>query len=351
MENAMRNETKINNGKNRIIFFGELMLRLSPPGHELPLQSPRFDAHFGGAEANVAASLAILGHDSAMVSALPDNTLGHACAGELRRHGVDTGGLRYADGRMGLYFLAPGAMQRPSEVLYDRADSVFARTPAKAYDWPRLLAGAQWLHLSGINLALGKPTAQAALAAVRAAREAGVSISFDCNFRSKLWGSRVLEAPALLREIVGEADLIFGNDRDVALILGMDFPYKTAAERFAAAATAAFTAWPRLRHMAATDRKHRSVDHQELAGMLAVRERVLSTKAYALSGIVDRIGGGDAFAAGLLHGLLRHMSDKDALDFAIAAACLKHSVPGDVNLLLEADMRAFLGQGGFEVKR
>jgi 2-dehydro-3-deoxygluconokinase len=151
----MHNESHQHARKHRIVFFGELLMRLSPPGNELPLQSPRMDVHFGGAEANVATSLAILGHHCVMVSALPDNVLGRACADELRRHGVDTTQLHYAEGRMGLYFLSPGAMHRPSEVLYDRADSVFAHTGAEAYDWPRLLAGAQWLHVSGINLALG----------------------------------------------------------------------------------------------------------------------------------------------------------------------------------------------------
>ena len=335
----------------RIICFGELLMRLSPPGCELPLQSPHFNVHFGGAEANVAASLAILGHHSVIVSALPDNMLGRACAGELRTHGVDTSSIHCTEGRMGVYYLSPGAMHRPSEVLYDRADSAFARTPADNYDWPRLLAGAQWLHLSGINLALGETTAYAALAAVHVARNAGISVSFDCNYRSKLWGSRAPQAPALLREIVGAADLLFGNDRDIALMLGTEFPQADAIERFRAAADVAFATWPRLRRMAATERLHRNVDDQDLFGLMATHEQMLTTATHTLAHVVDRIGGGDAFAAGLLHGLFRAMPDQAALDFAITSACLKHSVPGDVNLLHEADMLAFLGQRGFEVRR
>ena len=335
----------------RIVFFGELLMRLSPPPNELPLQSPCFNVHFGGAEANVAASLAILGHRSVMVSALPDNMLGRACAGELRKHGVDTDSVRHAEGRMGVYYLAPGAMHRPSEVLYDRADSVFARTPADAYDWPRLLAGAQWLHLSGINLALSETTANAALAAVRAARDAGMSISFDCNYRSKLWGARAWQAPALLREIVSEADLLFGNDRDIALMLGIACTQADAGDRFRAAADASFEAWPRLRRIAATERLHRNVDDQDIFGLMATRDRTLTTTTHTLAHVVDRIGGGDAFAAGLLHGMFRGMSDEAMLDFAMTAACLKHSIPGDVNLLREADMLAFMAQSGFEVKR
>jgi len=337
--------------RTRIVFFGELLMRLSPPGCELPLQSPHFNVHFGGAEANVAASLAILGHHSVMISALPDNMLGRACVGELRKHGVDTNSIHQADGRMGVYYLSPGAMHRPSEVLYDRADSVFARTPAETYDWPLLLTGAQWLHLSGINLALGETTSRAALAAVHAARAAGVSISFDCNYRSKLWGARAVHAPATLREIVSHADLLFGNDRDIALMLGTDFPQTDAIARFRAAADAAFTVWPNLQRMAATERLHRNVDDQDLFGLMATRERMLTTATHTLAGVVDRIGGGDAFVAGLLHGLFRGIPDEAMLDFAITAACLKHSIPGDVNLLREADMLAFLAQGGFEVRR
>jgi len=344
----MNNDTR---ASSRIVCFGELLLRLSAPGRELPFQSPRLEAHFGGAEANVAASLAILGHRSAMVSALPDNALGHACAAELRRHGVETAGIRFAPGRLGLYFLAPGAMQRPAEVIYDRADSVFVRTAREDYDWPRLLEGAGWLHLSGIHGALGDDTAQAALRAVRAARAADVAISFDCNHRAKLWGGRAAQAPALLRELMAEAELLFGNERDIALVFGTDFRDSDGEQRFLAASQLAFGALPRLRWMAATERHVLDADTHELRAHLATREHVLTTRAHRLAGIVDRIGAGDAFAAGLLHGLLSGMHQPATLDFAVAAACLKHSVPGDVNLLREADMRAFLAEDGRDVKR
>lgn len=338
-------------GEGRIVCFGELLLRLSPPERELPFQSPRLEARFGGAEANVAASLAILGHASAMVSALPDNTLGRSCASELRRHGVDTSGIRFADGRIGLYFLAPGAMHRPAEVIYDRAGSVFAGLSPAAYDWPSLLKGARWLHLSGINLALGEASTEATLAALRAARSAGVAISFDCNYRSKLWGERAAQAPALLHQVMAEAELVFGNDRDIALALGGQFLQTRPGERFGAAARRAFDAFPRLRMLATTDRRALDADAQELGGLLATRTAVMATQVHRLAGIVDRIGSGDAFAAGLLHGLLQGMDEQPALDFALAAACLKHSVPGDVNLLGETEMLAFLAQDGFDVKR
>lgn len=335
----------------RVACFGELLMRLSPPSGELPLQSPRFEVHFGGAEANVAVSLALLGHDSAMISTLPDDMLGRACIGELRRHGVDTSGVRLGEGRVGLYFLAPGAMHRPSQVLYDRAGSAFARSPASAYAWQHLLERVQWLHLSGINLALGTATADASLSIVRAARAAGARISFDCNYRSTLWGARAPQAPELLREVVAEADLLFGDDRDIALILGGEFGQPHANDRFRAAADDAFAAWPRLQYMATTARSHRQADVQELAGLLATPEQLWTTPPRALEGIIDRIGAGDAFAAGLLHGLLKGMGDQAMLDFAAAAACLKHAVPGDANLMREADISALLAPGGYEVRR
>jgi 2-dehydro-3-deoxygluconokinase len=334
-----------------IVCFGELLLRLSAPGRELLFQSPGLAAHFCGAEANVAASLAILGHASSMVSALPDTAIGRACAGELRRHGVDTTGIHFDDGRLGLYFLAPGAMQRPSEIIYDRAESVFARTAPDAWDWPRLLEGASWLHLSGINLALCDASAHAALGAIQAAHAAGAAVSFDCNYRGRLWDARAGEAPGLLREAMGGADLLFGNERDIALALGAEFRQGDGEQRFLAAAQLAFRSFPRLQWMASTERNAHDVDTQELRGHLATREHVLTTRSHRLAGIVDRIGSGDAFAAGLLHGLVSGLHQPATLDFAVAAACLKHSIPGDVNLAREADMLAFLEQGGLDVKR
>ncbi len=336
-------------GAGRVVCFGEMLLRLSPPGRELPFQSPQLAAHFGGAEANVAASLAILGHESAMVSALPDNPLGQAAACELRRHGVDTRGIRLAPGRMGLYLLSPGAMLRPAEVTYDRAGSVFALTAD--YDWPRLLQGARWLHLSGINLALGEASTAAARAAVRAARANGTAISFDCNHRTKLWGGRASEAPALLREMLSVATLAFGDARDVAQALGASPPGDNGHQQFESAAHAAFAAFPQLQVLAATARGHEDVDNQALGGHLATREGSFATHTHPLRGVVDRIGAGDAFAAGLLHGLLRSQPAQQALEFATAAACLKHSVPGDVNLLREADMMAMVAGEGLHVRR
>lgn len=337
---------------HRVVCFGELLLRLGAPGRQLLLQSPRFEAHVGGAEANVAVSLACFGHPARMVSVVPDNPLGAAAAGELRRHGVDTGAVEVGPGRMGLYFLATGAVHRPSEVLYDRADSAFARAAADRFDWPALLADAHLFHLSGVTPALGPESAAAAQRAIRAAREQGLAASFDGNFRPKLWEAWRGDAPAILRGIMAEATILFADHRDIAVVLGETFDQPSPQARIEAAAKAAFAAFPHLRRMATTIRVQHSVDHHALSAVLVARDgTVHATPSYEITPIVDRIGGGDAFAAGVLHGLLEGMPDADALHFGLGAACLKHSVPGDFNLVGADAVAAFVGEGRFDVRR
>jgi 2-dehydro-3-deoxygluconokinase len=335
-----------------ILCFGELLLRLGAPGRQLLLQTPQFEVHVGGAEANVAVSLARFGHAVRVASVVPDSPLGQAAVGELRRHGVDTQAVLTGVGRMGLYFLVAGAIHRPSEVLYDRAHSAFALAPASTFDWPALLQGCARLHLSGVTPALGAEPAAAALGAARAARAAGIPVSFDGNFRAKLWESWNGDAPRLLRELMAEADLLFADHRDMEIVIGHPASDAPPAQRFAAAARAAFDAFPQLQRFAATQREQRSVDHHALSAWMATRSGVLhATPAYDVGPIVDRIGAGDAFAAGVLHGLHSGMDDPDSLHFGLGAACLKHSVPGDFNLVSAADVAAFVGRGRFDVKR
>lgn len=336
----------------KIVCFGELLLRLGAPGRQVLLQSPVLDVHIGGAEANVAVSLARFGHTAHMVGLVADNALGEAALGELRRHRVNTDGVRQAAGRMGLYFLTQGAIQRPSEVLYDRADSAFARAGGGTHEWRTLLAGAEWLHVSGVTPALGQDAADGVLTAVKAARAAGVKVSFDGNFRPKLWEAWGGDAPSILHGLMSEADILFASHRDLQVVLGLEFPQATPQERFAAGAAAAFTAFPHLQQMAATVRVQRSVDHHALSGITALRDSSLhTTPAYEISPIVDRIGTGDAFAAGVLHGGLVGMTHAEALHFGVAAACLKHSLPGDFNLVAATDVHAFLGENSLDVKR
>jgi 2-dehydro-3-deoxygluconokinase len=350
-----------------VVCFGELLLRLNAPGRELLLQSGELRVHVGGAEANVAVSLARLGHPAAVVSVVPDNALGSACIGELRRHGVSTEAIRRAPGRLGIYFMESGAGHRPSEIVYDRADSVFARTADEGTDWSTTLAGAQWLHISGITPALGARAAEATLRAARAARELGVSISFDCNYRAKLWEAWHGDSAKILREIVAQSDLVFADDRALNLVLGPAAAADSSAAsgggaasgaavdsvtgKFRAASELAFKAFPHLQRIACTVRIEHNVDRHDLSALLASRQAFTSTRTYSLEAIVDRIGTGDAFAAGLLHGLIMRMDEQNSLEFALAAACLKHSVPGDFNLATAAQIAELLAGRGFAVRR
>ncbi|WP_305804774.1 sugar kinase [Stenotrophomonas sp. YIM B06876] len=336
----------------RVVCFGELLLRLGAPGNQLLLQSPRLEVHAGGAEANVGVSLAHFGHAVAMVSVVADNPLGAAVTGELRRHGLDTSRVRRSAGRMGLYFLTTGAGHRPSEVVYDRADSAFASAAADSYDWPLLLQGAQWLHLSGVNPALGPEAAQATLAAARAAVAMGIKVSFDGNFRPKLWERWGGDAKAILRDLFDCAYIVFADYRDIGVVLGGQFPQADAQARVDAAAALAFAAFPRLHYMACTQRTAHNVGHHSLGAMLLGRDGIRAlAPAEELTGIVDRIGGGDAFAAGVLHGLIEGFDAEATIRFGLAAGCLKHSIPGDFNPVGVADVLALVGEGKFDVRR
>jgi 2-dehydro-3-deoxygluconokinase len=335
---------------SKVVCFGEVLLRISSPGKELLLQSSTFTAHIGGAEANVAVGLAKFGDPTAVVTVLPNNPLGQASAGEIRRHAVDTSRIVFRDGRMGLYFLTHGAGHRPAEVLYDRAGSAFAAAPADLIDWKSALAGASWLHVSGITPAVSASGAQAALRAVKAARDAGVDVSYDCNFRARLWGERTPQAPALLRELCTYATLIFGDDRDIAFMLDFKAP-GAVAERRRLAAQKAFETFTNLKWIAYTERTQLAVDVQQLAGTLHDRQTSYTTKPYPLHGIVDRIGAGDAYAAGILHGLLNGFAPQRTVEFGTASAVLKHSIPGDFNLIGVADVEHLLSEVQTDVRR
>jgi 2-dehydro-3-deoxygluconokinase len=307
-------------------------------------QTPRFDTSFGGAEANVAVSLARFGHDARMASVLPSNALGLAALMELRRYGVDTSLCAVGEGRMGLYFVTPGAGPRASEVLYDRTGSAFARAPEKI-DWSKALAGANCLHVSGVTPALNEACADAALNAMRAARGAGLRVSFDANYRAKLWEARGDDPRPTLDAFFAEADLIFANERDIGLVAGE----KPANEE--EAARIAFARYPNLLRIATTKREAPSADAHELTGVVVTRTGAIRTRAHAITGIVDRIGSGDAFAAGVLHGLAIGLSEQHMLDFAVAAAVLKHTIRGDFNLATADDIDFYLSNAGSDVRR
>ncbi len=333
----------------RSLFFGELLLRLSPPRHELLLQTPQLHVWVGGAEANVATQLACLGHDVGFASRVPDNDLGRAGITALRGHGVDVRHIQSGGERMGLYFATPGAGLRATDIVYDRAGSAFAEAPAGAWDWDAMLAGVDHLHLSGITPALGPVPAETAIAAARAAAARDITVSFDGNWRSKLWARWQADPRTILSEIVEHAAILFGDHRDIALLLDREFAGSDAASA-RAACDAAFAAFPKLEVIASTSRRISSTDTHHLAARIATRSQWVQTPEMALTGIVDRIGGGDAFAAGVLDMLLSGGDADAAAGSGLALAALKHSLPGDASLFRRADLDAFAG-GPADVRR
>lgn len=334
-----------------IVCFGEILLRMSSPGMEPLLRPPALEGYFGGAEANVAVSLSCLGQRASLVSVVPDNPLGDACLGELRRHGVDTTCIQRSTHRLGLYLLIPAGPLRPAQVHYDRAYSGFALAPSSCYDWPALLDGADLLHVSGITAALGEKPLAALRDAIATAERYGVRVSFDCNFRPSLWRGREADAVAVLADLARSADLMFCGARDAASLFGGDYDNRPAAESFSLAAEAVFAACPKLRWLATTHRRIHAVDEHTLTGSLADRDGVSSSMTYTIRPVVDRIGSGDAYAAGLLHALCEGADRGHAVRFATAAAVLKHGVRGDFNPSTAMDVRRLIDDGGLDVRR
>jgi 2-dehydro-3-deoxygluconokinase len=332
-----------------IVCFGEMLLRLSAPGHSLLLQDARLDAHLGGAEANVAVALARIGVPSALVTALPDDALGDAALEVVRGAGVDVSRVRRAAGRLGVYYLTRGAGLRPDTILYDRHDSLFARTPPDAWDWPALLAGARWLHLSGVVPAMGPGAAQLSLGAIAAARSLGVRVSFDANYRASMWGRWCDDPAPILAEHVRGADLLFGNHRDIAQLLRRDDLGGETPEQRWMAAMCAFEHFPQLAAIASTAREVVDPQHHRLTARLDRWAEGFETEACVLTGIVDRIGAGDAFAAGVLAAI--DASPDEAALLGLKLAALKHYTPGDQSRATRRDADAFDPAGGLDVRR
>ncbi|MDB5722563.1 MAG: sugar kinase [Alphaproteobacteria bacterium] len=329
--------------------FGELLLRLTAPGRELLLQTPRLDVHIGGAEANVAVGLARLGHETRMISRVPDNDLGDAATGYLRRYGVDSSGVSTGPGRMGLYFLSPGAGLRASAIVYDREASSFAVASLADFDLDSLLGGVDLLHMSGITPALGPVSAELAVAVAEAARARAIPISFDGNYRAQLWQRWDSDPRTILNRLVGQAEIFFGNHRDISLLLGSQFSGE-GEDRRREAAQAAFDAFPQLRLIASTARHVTDADTHRISARIDSRDRVAQTEEVTVAGIVDRIGAGDAFAAGILHGL-RLGRDLDwTVNSGLALTALKHSLSGDASLFGPGEIEAFMG-GELDVRR
>ncbi len=330
-------------------FFGELIVRLSSAS--VPIAHARaLDVYAGGAEANVAVGLASLGHATRMISCVPDNDLGRLAVASLMAAGVDCSGVSRAAGRMALYFLSVGNGVRAPDVLYDRAGSAFARASAADFDFDRLLDGATHLHLSGITPALGPRSAELAIAAAQAAKARGMTVIFDGNYRAQLWRSWESDPRAILGTLVGLTDILFGNHRDIALLLGREFPGDDAARR-REAAEAAFDAFPILKLIAATDRVVEDVSRHRLTARVDSPEGSAETAPMIVADIADRIGAGDAFAAGVLHAMLTSPGDLETIArTGLALSALKHSLPGDASLFRQEDLESVL-RGELDVRR
>jgi 2-dehydro-3-deoxygluconokinase len=327
------------------------MLRLSAPDGTRLAQARSLEATYGGGEANVAASLAGFGVAARFVTRVPDNDLGDGAIRFLRALDVDTSAIIREPGRLGVYYLEPGAAQRASRVLYDRAESCIARAGAAAYDWGALLAGARWFHTTGITPALSAAAADATLAAVRAARAAGVTVSVDLNYRAKLWNWGGAAAD-VMAGIVAEADVLIGNEEDADKVFGIKAPGSDVAgghvdaAGYAAVAEQLAARFPRLRTITFTQRGSISASENTWSGVAWTPDAFHVARSYRIAPIVDRVGAGDSFAAGLIFALLDGRSTDAALEFAVAASCLKHSIRGDVNLVTRAEVDALAGGSG-----
>jgi len=332
---------------HRIVTFGEIMLRLKSPAQERFFQTPMLEATFGGGEANVAISLANLGMNAAFVTALPENDIGNACVAELRKHGVDTSLIVRQSGRMGIYFLESGANQRPSKVIYDRADSAIARAQPGDLDWNQIFGGATWFHITGITPAISQSAADLSLEAVKAAKQAGLTVSCDFNFRGKLW-KYGKKAPEVMTELVQHVDIGVANEEDCQKSLGITIDVKVEkgeldSTQYEVLTEKVLQTFPNLKMIAITLRESRSADHNGWSACLNDRKQFMLSRKYQITDIIDRVGGGDAFSSGLIYGLNNYKQTEDALNFAVAASCLKHSIIGDFNRVTVEEVEKLMG--------
>ena len=337
----------------KIVTFGEIMLRLATPDHMRFGQSQSLVATFGGGEANVAVSLANYGEDVEFVTRLPRNDIAAACVKELRGLGVGTQNIVYGGERMGIYFLETGAVARPSKVIYDRAHSSISTVEPGMIDWAAVLEGAEWFHFTGITPAISASAAEVCLEACRMANKMGVAVSCDLNYRKNLWkyGKSAAEVMPALVEC---CDIILGNEEDAEKVFGIK------PEGFDAAATegevdqAAFKSvcqqlmqrFPRAKRVIITLRGSINADHNTWGGVLYDGEQLYASRRYDITHIVDRVGGGDSFMGGLIYGLRHSEGLQQALEFAVAASALKHTIYGDYNRVSAQEVETLMGGDG-----
>ena len=332
----------------RVITFGEVMLRLVPHDYLRFVQAEDFEATFGGGEANVAVSLAGFGMDAAFVTRLPSHEIGQMAVNSLRKFGVDTSLIVRGGARVGIYYMEKGASQRPSKVIYDRAGSAIATASASDFDWKKIFEGADWFHFTGITPALNPAVAEICMEAVKAAKELGLTVSCDLNYRKKLWTRD--EARATMSALVPYVDVCISNEEDAHDVFGIDAEntdidggklnhegYKSVAKQLADKFG--------FKKVAITLRTSISANDNDWAAMLYDGENYCFSKSYHMH-IVDRVGGGDSFGAGLIYSLLSGYTSQDAIEFAVAASCLKHSIEGDYNFVTVDEVKALAGGSG-----
>ena len=333
----------------KFVTFGEIMLRLSPPGNQRFAQAASLDVHYGGGEANVAVGLARYGLPTSFVTRVPVNPIGDACLGYLRRFGVDVSSVVYGGSRLGVYFLEVGAAQRGSLVVYDRADSALAEIEPGMVPWSDVFSDAQWLHVTGITPSISRGAAEATIEAARHASEAGVTVSCDLNYRAKLWkwGKTASE---VMPDLVECCDYAIGNEEDADKVFGIRASHtdvdagKIDAREYREVTEALLERFPRLKGAAVTLRTSLGASRNKWSAVYQDRRDFHVANEYDIFPIVDRVGAGDAFCGGLIYGLTTYGDDaRRALQFATAAGCLKHSMPGDFNVVTVTEVEKLAG--------
>ena len=335
---------------SQFVSLGEIMLRLKSPGHERFFQSPSLEATFGGGESNVAVALANYGLDAAFVTALPGNDIADACIREVRSFGVNTSHIVRSGERIGIYFLEAGANQRPSKVVYDRADSSIATIDASAFDWDAIFGDAKWFHITGITPALSESAAELSLAACQAAKKAGVTVSCDFNFRGKLW-KYGKTAPEVMCELVKHVDVGIANEEDCQKSLGITVDVDVESgeldtTKYEKLSERVLELYPDMSIIAITLRESHSADRNGWSACLRDKDGFKLSRHYEITDIIDRVGGGDSFASGLIAGLEFYDDRQQSLDFAVAASCLKHSISGDFNRVSRDEVQKLMGGDG-----
>ena len=333
----------------KIATFGENMLRLSPPDHQRFVQARSFDVIFGGGEANVAASLANFGFSVDFISKLPKNLIGDSCIQFLRQFGINTDNIIRGGNRIGIYFLEMGVSVRPSLVIYDRANSAIAEADTDDFNWNSIFENVSWFHWTGITPAISQNLADICLEAVKVAQDMGVTVSCDLNYRNKLW-KYGKEPSDIMPELVEYCDVAIGNEEDAEKVLGIKAPDtditsgKLDAEKYKYVVEEMVNSYPNLKKVAITLRGSLSASHNTWSALLYDGKKIYYGPQYDIIPILDRVGGGDSFMAGLIYGLLTYNEDlQSALNFAVAASCLKHTIIGDFNLVSVEEILKLMG--------